>query len=45
MVSVVLENLAAGLNSAEIIRSYPSLQRDDVAAAMAYAAEVARDPV
>ena len=40
MVSVVLDNLAAGLSPAEIVRSYPSLQPDDVAAAMAYAAEL-----
>ena len=45
MVSVVLDNLAAGLSLAEIVRSYPSLQPDDVAAAMAYAAELARERV
>jgi len=45
MVSVVLDNLAAGLSAAEIIRSYPSLQPDDVAAAMAYAAELARERI
>ena len=45
MVSVVLDNLAAGLSPAEIVRSYPSLQPDDVAAAMAYAAELARKRV
>ena len=45
MVTVVLDNLAAGLSPAEIVRSYPSLQTDDVAAAMAYAAELARERV
>jgi uncharacterized protein (DUF433 family) len=45
MVSVVLDNLAAGLSPTEIVRSYPSLQPDDVAAAMAYAAELARERV
>jgi uncharacterized protein (DUF433 family) len=45
MVSVILDNLAAGLSSAEIIRSYPSLQPDDVTAAVAYAAELARERV
>lgn len=44
-VSVVLDNLAAGLSPAEIVRSYPSLQLDDVAAAMAYAAELARERI
>ena len=45
MVSVVLDNLAAGLSPTEIVRSYPSLQPADVAAAMAYAAELARERV
>lgn len=45
MVSVVLDNLAAGLTAAEIVESYPSLQSDDIAAAMAYAAEIARERV
>ena len=45
MVSVVLDNLAAGLSPTEIVHSYPSLQSDDVAAAMAYAAELARERI
>lgn len=45
MVSVVLDNLAAGLSPTEIVRSYPSLQPEDIAAAMAYAAELARERV
>jgi uncharacterized protein (DUF433 family) len=45
MVSVVLDNLAAGLTSDEIIRSYPSLTREAVQAAIAYAAELARERV
>lgn len=45
MVSVVLDNLAAGISTAEIIRSYPSLQTEDVAAAVAYAAELARERI
>jgi uncharacterized protein (DUF433 family) len=28
MVSVVLDNLAAGLSTAEVVRSYPSLRGD-----------------
>lgn len=43
MVSVVLDNLAAGLTADEIIRSYPSLSREAVQAAIAYAAELARE--
>ena len=45
MVSVVLDNLAAGLSPAEIVRSYPSLQLGDVGAAIAYAAELAREHI
>jgi len=45
MVSVILDNLAAGLTATEIVRSYPSVQPKDVAAAMAYAAELARERV
>jgi uncharacterized protein (DUF433 family) len=45
MVSVVLDNLAAGLTPDEIIHSYPSLTREAVQAAIAYAAELARERV
>lgn len=45
MVSVVLDNLAAGLSAAEIVRSYPSLREEHVAAAIAYAANLARERV
>ena len=45
MVSVVLDNLAAGLTATEIIESYPSLTPPDIQAAMSYAAELAREPV
>jgi uncharacterized protein (DUF433 family) len=42
MVSVVLDNLAAGLAPGEIMKSYPSLLPDDIQASMAYAADLAR---
>jgi uncharacterized protein (DUF433 family) len=45
MVSVVLDNLADGSDVAEIVRLYPSLRAEDVAAAIAYAAELARERV
>ena len=45
MVSVVLDNLAAGLNIKEIINSYPSLTPEAIQAAMAYVAELARERV
>ena len=45
MVSVVLDNLAAGLTPAEIVRSYPSLAPEAVQAAIAYAADLARERI
>jgi uncharacterized protein (DUF433 family) len=45
MVSVVLDNLAAGLTADDIIRSYPSLTLEAVQAAIAYAAELGRERV
>ena len=45
MVSVVLDNLAAGLTPDEIVRSYPPLSREAVQAAIAYAAELGRERV
>ena len=45
MVSVILDNLAAGLSPDEILRSYPSLNREALQAAMTYAAELARERV
>ena len=43
MVSVILDNLAAGVPHEEIIDSYPSVQEADIQAALAYAAELARE--
>jgi uncharacterized protein (DUF433 family) len=43
MVSVVLDNLAAGIPQEEILKSYPSLTADDIYAVIAYAAELARE--
>lgn len=45
MVSVVLDNLAEGKSADEIVQLYPTLRREDVAAAIAYAAELARERV
>jgi len=45
MVSVVLDNLAAGQSADQIVQLYPTLHREDVAAAIAYAAELARERV
>lgn len=43
MVSVVLDNLASGADATEILHLYPSLHPEDVAASIAYAAELARE--
>jgi len=45
MVSVVLDNLAEGISPQEILSSYPSLTLEDIQAAIAYAAELARERV
>lgn len=42
-VAVVLDNLAAGLKTDEILASYPSLTAQAIQAAIAYAAELARE--
>ncbi len=45
MISVLLDNLAAGVPTAEILSSYPALAPEDLQAAIAYAAELARERV
>lgn len=45
MVSVALDNLAAGRTIEQVMSSYPSLTREDVQAAIGYAAELARDQI
>lgn len=41
MVSVILANLADGMSEQEILSDYPSLEIDDIRAALAYAADLA----
>jgi len=43
MVSVILDNVATGVPRSEILASYPSAKSDDIDAALAYAAELARE--
>ena len=45
MVSVILDNLAAGLTPQEILASYPGLTEESIQAAIGYAAELARERV
>jgi uncharacterized protein (DUF433 family) len=42
-VTVILDNLAEGSGNDEILRSYPSLKPEHIAAALAYAAELAHE--
>ena len=42
MVSVVLDNFAAGLTAEEVAESYPSVPAEAVTASLQYAAELAR---
>ena len=44
-VYVVLDNLAAGESTERILDEYPSLQPEHIPAALAYAAELARERV
>ena len=45
MVSVILDNLSDGLSIEEIIESYPSLSREDILAAINYAAELTKERI
>ena len=40
MVSVILDNLAMGETTERILRSYPTLQPEDIQAALSYASEM-----
>ena len=42
-VTVILDNLAEGVTRNQVIHSYPSLMPEHIDAAMAYAAELARE--
>jgi uncharacterized protein (DUF433 family) len=45
MVSVILDNLAAGATSEEILQSYPTLTPEAIQAAISYAAELSRERI
>ena len=42
-VTVILDSLAEGATAEEILLSYPSLKPEHISAALAYAAELARE--
>ncbi len=45
MVSVILDNLAAGETADRILASYPTLKAEDIEAALRYASELARERI
>ncbi len=45
MVSVILDNVAAGMTREEIRRDYPSVSDEAIQAAIAYAAELSHERV
>ena len=45
LVSVILDNLAAGIPTDEIEKDYPGIGPRQLAAALAYAAELARERI
>jgi len=45
MVSVILDNLSDGMTIDEIIESYPPLTREDILAAINYAAELTKERI
>ena len=44
-VSLILDFMASGESEAAILAAYPQLVQDDIRAALAYAAEVARERI
>jgi uncharacterized protein (DUF433 family) len=42
-VSLIVDNLASGATYDEIIKAYPSLTKEDIRAALAFAAEMTRE--
>ena|SRR2546421_8591533 len=45
MVSVIVDNIAAGVSREEVLRSYPSIRDEDIDAALQYAAELTRERI
>lgn len=45
LVTTILDNLAAGMRVEDIVRSYPSISRQSVQAAVGYAADLAKERI
>jgi uncharacterized protein (DUF433 family) len=44
-VSLIVDNLSEGVSEDEMLAAYPTITRDDIRAALAYAAEMTRERV
>jgi uncharacterized protein (DUF433 family) len=44
-VSLIVDNLSEGVSEEEILKAYPSLCREDIRAALAFAAEMTRERI
>ncbi len=44
-VSLIVDNLAEGIPEQEILAAYPQLDREDILAALAFAAEMTRERI
>ena len=44
-VSLLVDNLAAGVSEADLLEAYPQLKLEDIRAALAYAAEMTRERI
>ena len=44
-VSLILDNLAEGVPESELLEAYPQLRQEDIRAAIAYGAEMARERI
>jgi len=42
-VSLIVDNIASGIRDEEILAAYPSLKKEDIHAALAYAAELTHE--
>jgi len=42
-ISLIIDNLAAGVPDKELLEAYPSLTNEDIKAALAYASELVHD--
>lgn len=45
MVSVILDSLAEGCSVKEIVKSYPSITKEDVVASLVYAAALTKEEI